>query len=172
MENLILHPGCSVGPIAAVGAAISPTSKGCRARFQLTGKLAEIRIPEHEDPERTDNLWHTTCFEIFWQAEGGAAYREFNFSPSSNWAAYDFDGFRKNGRDAPVDAIAVACAHSSDHLLLTANIAADLPVPARVALNAIVENSDGTKQYWALRFEDGKPEFHSETCRALRIASR
>lgn len=116
-----------------------------------------------------DNLWRTTCFEIFWQPVGQTAYREFNLSPSSKWAAYDFDDFRTNSRDAPVDAIAVACANSHDHLLLNADIAAELPVPAKVALNAIVECTNGTMQYWALAFADGKPEFHSATCRALTI---
>lgn len=119
-----------------------------------------------------DNLWRTTCFEIFWQVEGDTAYREFNLSPSTNWAAYDFDDFRKNSRDAPVEAIAVACAHSSDKLLLTASIAAELPVPARIALNAIVENNDGSMQYWALEFDEGKAEFHSDVCRAYSIAQR
>ena len=116
-----------------------------------------------------DNLWKTTCFEIFWQPEGKRSYREFNLSPSHKWATYDFDDFRKNGRDAPVDAIAISCAHSHEDLMLTAEIAAELPLPAMVALNAIVEDRRGAMQYWALAFRDGPPEFHSVECRALRL---
>jgi len=154
-----------------VTASIAPTARGCRAWFTLEGDLSTIRIPEHRESQRRDNLWHTTCFEIFWQAEEQSAYREFNLSPSSEWAAYDFDDFRLNARDAPVEAIAIACAHSSDRLALSADIVSDLALPARVALNAIVENDDGTKQFWALAFDDGPPEFHSAACRALRLTA-
>jgi hypothetical protein len=72
-------------------------------------------------------------------------------------------------RDAPVESVVIACSHDADGLILTASIAADLSAPAQVALNAIVEHADGGKQYWALAFPPGKPEFHSEACRALII---
>ena len=42
--------------------------------------------------------------------------------------------------------------------------------PADVALNAVVEDVDGNIQFWALAFADGKPEFHSEVCRAMKLA--
>ncbi len=118
---------------------------------------------------RQDNLWKTTCFEIFWQPDGGSYYREFNLSPSTQWACYDFDDFRRNSRDAPVDNIAIACAHSDGTLMLSADIASELPLPADVALNAVVEDAQGNIQFWALAFQDGKPEFHSEDCRALHL---
>ncbi len=72
-------------------------------------------------------------------------------------------------RDAPVDSIAIACSHDESGLVLTASIAAELPDPAQVALNAIVEHPGGALQFWALAFAPGKPEFHSEACRALII---
>jgi hypothetical protein len=53
--------------------------------------------------------------------------------------------------------------------MLKASIAAELPVPAQVALNAIVEHEDGGMQFWALAFPPGKPEFHSEACRQLVV---
>jgi len=169
MHELVCHPGCAPGPVRKVTASIAPTPHGCRAWFSLEGDLDRIRIPDHREAQRRDHLWKTTCFEIFWQAEGQSAYREFNLSPSSEWAAYDFDDFRLNARDAPVEALAIACAHSSDRLALSADIVCDLALPARVALNAIVEHHDGTLQYWALAFEDGPPEFHSAACRALHL---
>ena len=90
-------------------------------------------------------------------------------SPSGRWASYDFDSFREGMRDAPVDAISIACSNSSANgageLILKASIAADLPVPAQVALNAIVDHPRGGIQFWALAFPPGPPEFHSEACR-------
>jgi hypothetical protein len=165
MQPLMLHVACDLGPIRAVTAQITATPDGCEAEFTLDGRIDAIVVPPLQPSERTDNLWQTTCFEIFWQPLGDTAYREFNLSPSGRWAAYDFDAFRQGMRDAPVDAISIACSHDGEQLVLKARIAADLPAPAQVALNAIVENRDGKLQFWALAFPPGKPEFHSEACR-------
>ena len=167
MHPLMLHQTCDLGPIRAVTASITATPQGCEAAFRLDGMVPAIILPPLAGPERRDNLWKTTCFEIFWQPLGGTYYREFNLSPSGCWAAYDFDSFREGMRDAPVDAIAIACSHDEAGLVLKASIAAELPAPAQVALNAIVEHPDGGMQFWALAFPPGKPEFHSEACRQL-----
>lgn len=169
MQTLTLHPDCSPGPIQSVQAEIEATEQGCKARFRLDGDISQIKVPTHAASERMDFLWKTTCFEVFWQPEGGQYYREFNLSPSSHWACYDFDDFRLNSRDAPVDAIAIACSYDGGSLQLEASIASELPLPAAVALNAIVEDNDGNIQFWALAFETGKAEFHSEVCRAIKL---
>lgn len=169
MTPLMLHPDCEPGPVRAISAKIAATPSGCDAVFRIEGALETLHIPVHDAAVRQDNLWKTTCFEIFWQPEGGDYYREFNLSPSSKWAAYDFDGFRKNGRDAPVNAIAIACAHDGKSLELKASIAAELPTPANIALNAITEDAQGNIQFWALAFPPGKPEFHSEVCRRINM---
>ena len=165
MIPLMLHQTCDLGPIKAVTAQIHGTSDGCNAEFKLEGDLSRIKIPQNTHPAREDDLWKTTCFEIFWQPIRGTYYREFNLSPSSRWAAYDFDDFRKGMRDAPVGAISLACSRNDNELILKASIACDLPDPAQVALNAVVEDNAGKIQYWALAFPPGKPEFHSEACR-------
>ena len=169
MTPLTLHPSCAPGLVRTAAAAIEPTPGGARARFRVEGDIATIKIPPHAPSERTDDLWRTTCFEIFWRPTSGEAYREFNLSPSGRWAAYDFDRFREGMRDAPVASIALACSHDARSLTLEAEIAAALPNPARVALNAIIETRDGAMQFWALAFPPGAPEFHHEACRALAV---
>jgi len=167
MLPLMLHKTCDLGPIRAVTASITATQNGCNAEFRFDGEIDAIKLPEPGPSVRTDDLWKTSCFEIFWQPIGRASYREFNLSPSGRWATYDFDSFREGMRDAPVDAIAVSCSHSNNELVLKASIATDLPAPAQVALNGIVEHADGGMQFWALAFGPGKPEFHSEACRQM-----
>ncbi len=169
MQPLMLHQTCDLGPIKAVTASITATSSGFDAEFRFDGNVSAIRLPAAGPSVRTDDLWKTSCLEVFWQPIGETHYREFNFSPSGRWAAYDFCAFREGMRDAPIDAIAVSCSHSDGELILKASVAADLPAPAQVALNAIVEHADGGKQYWALAFPPGKPEFHSEACRQMIV---
>jgi hypothetical protein len=165
----MLHVSCDHGPIRAVTASLTPTKQGCEAEFRLDGAIEGIVLPPVAALARRDNLWQTTCFEIFWQPLGGTAYREFNLSPSGQWATYDFDSFREGMRDAPIEAIAIACSCDEVGLVLKASIAASLPDPAQVALNAIVEHRDGGMQFWALAFAPGKPEFHSEATRTLIV---
>ena len=169
MQKLTLHPDCKSGPITRVKADIEATRSGCRARFRLTGDIGAIKVPVHAPMIREDDLWKTTCFEIFWQPDGGEYYREFNLSPSSKWACYDFDGFRLNSRDAPVSSMSISCSASDDELILEASMASELPLPAKIALNAIVEDKQGNIQFWALAFPDGKPEFHHEICRQIQL---
>lgn len=168
MNNLILHPDCPAGPITAISASIEPTKSGCRATFRATGDLDAIVIPDVTKPVRMDDLWRTTCFEIFWQPEGGSYYREFNLSPSTRWACYDFDDFRLNSRDAPAE-VTIDRRREGDTLVIEAEISSELPLPADVALNGIIEDKQGNIQFWALAFQPGKAEFHSEVCRTVQI---
>ena len=143
----MLHRTCDLGPIRAVTADISAHPTGCEAQFRLDGRVGDIVLPDPGPSVRTDDLWKTTCFEIFWQPIGS--------------------------RDAPIDAISLDCEVTGEagqeQLVLSAVIAADLPTPAQVALNAIVEHRGGALQFWALAFGPGKPEFHSEACRQLIV---
>lgn len=165
MQSLFLHPDCASGSITTIEASVEPTTQGCRAVFAARGDVAAIAVPDRDTPGRFDNLWKTTCFEIFWSHDGNS-YREFNFSPSSRWACYDFDGFREGMRDASAEVTVTYIASPGD-LRLEADIISSLPLPATVALNAIIEDADGVNRFWALAFQPGVPEFHAQACRAL-----
>lgn len=172
MKPLILHPNCAAGSIVEINAEIEPTPTGCRALFVASGIVGQIKIPEHRsDRSRHDDLWRTTCLEIFWQPAAGTFYREFNLSPSTRWACYDFDDFRAGMRDAPAK-VEIDVTVTSETLRLEAHIESDLPAPAAVALNAIIEDVDGVNRFWALAFDDGAPEFHSSACRAWSVLQR
>lgn len=169
MQKLVLHPDCAPGSIRSIEAGIVPTPAGCRATFIARGDVTKIAVPTVATPGRFDNLWKTTCFEIFWSHDG-SSYREFNLSPSTRWACYDFDAFREGMRDAPAE-VEITVTASAAELLVTAEIHSTLPLPATVALNGIIEDADGVNRFWALAFRPGAPEFHASECRALGLAA-
>ena len=169
MQTLVLHPDCAPGSIHSITADVVPTADGCRATFIAQGDVARIAVPGIDTPGRYDNLWKTTCFEIFWSYDG-TSYREFNLSPSTRWACYDFDAFREGMRNAPAE-VEIAVSVSDAELRLVAEIRADLPLPATVALNGIIEDADGVNRFWALAFRPGAPEFHASECRALELGA-
>ena len=102
MTLLVRHPDTPPGAIVNVDAELVRTPDGATATFRAIGDVAQLIVPAPATPERTDNLWKTTCFEIFVAGEG-AAYREYNLSPSGQWASYDFDRTREGMREAPAE---------------------------------------------------------------------
>ncbi len=41
--------------------------------------------------------------------------------------------------------------------------------PIQLNLTAVIEETDGTKSYWALAHPSGKPDFHHRDCFALQL---
>ena len=89
----------------------------------------------------------------------GEAYREFNLSPCGQWASYAFAGYREGMRAADEAAVVDGLDGGSDCMALEARV--DLPDAAqRLALSAVIEDSQGEKTYWALAHPSDKPDFH------------
>jgi hypothetical protein len=128
-------------------------------------------LPEPvEEPRRSEDLWETTCFEAFLREQGGQAYREWNFAPSGNWAAYDFSSHRDGRTDADVAAPYVRFEDNMTWFALGATVAVDSATHWQMGLTAILEEKDGTKSYWALAHPDGdKPDFHDAACFAAHL---
>lgn len=140
--------------------------------FGVSAPTHRFRIPGPADhPERRDHLWQSTCFELFLKETETNAYQEWNFSPSGDWAAYDFDAERTGMREALV-------AHPP-YIRLEDNlrwwgVGATLAVPARgqfgLGLSAVLEETGGQKSYWALHHPGPAPDFHHPDCFAARLA--
>jgi len=62
--------------------------------YVVYGNVGELRLPPITAPARRPDLWQQTCFEAFVGTAAGAAYYEFNFAPSTQWAAYRFSSYR------------------------------------------------------------------------------
>lgn len=129
-----------------------------------------LEVPGPLSPARTDELWRTTCFELFVKCVGADAYTEYNFSPSSEWAAYAFDGYRLNIRNAPMHHPAILGWCDGQDYVLEVDRGPILPTgDILLSLSAVIEETDGTKSYWALRHPPGKPDFHHPDCFALHL---
>ena len=145
-------------------------------RYQLVGELAALVVPAVAAPGRADELWRHTCFEAFLRPDADEGYCEFNFAPSTQWAAYRFTGYREGMAPAPVAPPRIDVRAGDGVLLLTAklNLAGlDLCSGAsRLALSAVVEEASGAKSYWALAHPPGKPDFHHRSSFACTLAGQ
>lgn len=170
------HPDSPASPVSAISVTAAREAPGLlRLVFSARGDMAAVTLPPPEAPERTDELWRSTCFEAFLRPAGGEAYWEFNFAPSTRWAAYAFDGYRAGMRPAggilpPV----VEVAGDGDLFALAATLDVTgveglAPGGAwRLGLSAVIAGRGGTS-YWALAHPPGRPDFHHADCFALEI---
>jgi hypothetical protein len=162
---LVRHPDTPPGAIHTVEAELRRIPGGAIASFRAIGDISRLVVPPPVPSVRTENLWRSTCFELF--VGGGAdSYREFNLSPSGAWAAYEFDGHRFGRRDIEAS-IEVETSRENKLLSLTVKIESQFPLPANVGLTAVIEESDGKLRYWASAFAPGEPDFHAAAVRSL-----
>jgi hypothetical protein len=138
-------------------------------RYVLTGNLGQVRLPAPRPAARADGLWRHTCFEVFIAVDRSPAYQEFNFSPSSEWAAYALGGYRERSAPLDCDAPRIAVRASDTELELEARIVRAGPGRLRLGLSAVVEDAQGVLSYWALRHPSDRPDFHHADAFALEI---
>ena len=137
--------------------------------FGVGAPAGRFVIPQGE-PSRADELWKTTCFEAFLREAGHKPYREWNFAPSGQWAAYDFSSERKDMKKAEIASEPyVRMEDNFTWWALGATIAVDADRQWEMGLSAILEEKDGTKSYWALAHGREKPDFHSPDCFTAKL---
>jgi hypothetical protein len=141
-------------------------------RYFVECDLNMLILPDEAEPERSDGLWNSTCFELFLRDPGDAGYLEFNFSPSGQWAAYRFQNYREGMSEWPMKTPEIYCDCSDTHFALEVTLALPevLNAPIEAALSAVIHESGDIKSYWALKHPAGKPDFHHRDCFALKLA--
>lgn len=175
--NLMCHPATpSAGPDFKVWATLDHiASLGAVATtniwFGVGAPADRFVIPKLSEPWRADELWRTTCLEAFLRPVGAESYREWNFAPSGNWAAYDFSKYRADMTRAEVGSPPyIRMEDNFTWWTVGATIAADADQRSELGLSAVLEEKDGSKSYWALAHPPGDtPDFHHPDCFAAQL---
>ncbi len=155
--TLVPFPDARAGYPEAISVEFEREGVSLWLRFIVDDNPDYIAWPADAPVGRADALWQHTCFEVFVRTDDG--YREFNLSPSGQWASYRFDGYREGMRPADEVAVVAGLDSGSDYVALEGRI--ELPLDARrLALSAVIETVDGARTYWALAHPSDKPDFH------------
>ena len=165
MPSLYRHPDAPAGAIQSIDAELERMDGGAVVIFRVRGDISKLVIPPPSAPESADDLWRTTCFELFVTGES-TSYREFNFSPSGQWAAYEFDDYRAGMRNADAR-IETELYRERNELQFSAEIRTEFANPSQVGLTAVIQETDGAIRYWSNAFAPGKPDFHAAAVRSL-----
>jgi hypothetical protein len=174
--SLHCHPETPCTAVESIRSSISWEHGKLKISYALKGIVEQLRVPSERAARRTDHLWQHTCFELFIGAKNDAEYYEFNFSPSGEWAAYEFRDYRDGSpmhADGLDPKIKVQC--SAESLELSATVRLDRlsgirsDVDLCVGLCAVIEDINGSLSYWALKHPPGKPDFHHADAFALEL---
>jgi hypothetical protein len=172
-HTLRLHPDSLCAAATQIEVDIArPRPGSLILSYVVSGKIGALRMPPVVAAARTDELWRHTCFEAFVRPSPGPAYYEFNFSPSTRWAAYYFGGYRSGMRVATeIAAPRIEVRSTAQSYTLQAALELDgLSSPFNLGLSAVLEEANGRKSYWALAHAPGKADFHHADCFALELS--
>ena len=141
-------------------------------RYFVDCDLENLVLPSPAEPQRTDGLWNTSCFEFFLRKPDSPRYFEFNFSSSSQWAAYGFDDYREGMTDWDTPRPEIGNDASDTHFALEATIILPQSEAGKweAALSAVIHERGDIKSYWAIEHPEGAPDFHHRDCFALKLA--
>jgi hypothetical protein len=172
-HTLRLHPDSLCAAATKIEADIARPRPGSLVlSYVVSGRIGDLLMPPAVASARADELWQHTCFEAFLRASAGPGYFEFNFSPSTQWAAYRFSGYRSGMRLATeFGAPRIEVRSSAGTYTLQAAVEFDgLSPPLHLGLSAVLEETNGGKSYWALAHPPGKADFHHADCFTLELS--
>jgi hypothetical protein len=169
MLGLLCHPKTPANAVLSVSAHAKLTPDGVlQLRYSVEVPHDSLMLAPLSSPVRQDNLWKTTCFEVFLRHGEALPYIELNFSPSRAWAAYQFSDYRQGMAPLSLNIEPVIqSVQEESHFVLDAMLALPsdfLGREIKMAICAVIEEKGGTKSYWALSHVNGDPDFHDQTC--------
>jgi hypothetical protein len=175
-QTLRLHPDSSCLAVKHIDVEVlRPQAHNLTFAYGVTGTISNVAVSPMVAATRTDELWRHTCFEAFVGSLLSVSYYEFNFAPSTQWAAYRFSDYRADMRVATeINAPQITVQSSPERYVLQASL--DLGQlllsprsTLRVGLSAVIEEISGRRSYWALAHPPGKADFHHSDSFALEV---
>ncbi|WP_455206200.1 DOMON-like domain-containing protein [Kaarinaea lacus] len=138
--------------------------------YRISGAIQKIQFPAlSQRPSRKDQLWNSTCCELFVGASDKSTYWEYNLSPSHDWAIFGFTDYRENKTDElSVSVLEVNTEFDNDkeyglNSILTlpdALVGQNLDI----GISMVIQDKAGNPHYYALSHPGARPDFHDRKC--------
>ena len=143
--------------------------------YELLAPASELIWPAATTPpERRDELWQSTCLELFIAKPNEPRYWEINLSPSGDWNVYRLSGYRQGLQAEPsIQRISLNSQSAADRHQLHARV--ELPpalsevAPLEANLCAVLEHANGSNSYWALCHPGSEADFHARAGFVLEV---
>ena len=162
--QLLKYPAPDCAVVSSIAFDASRTEAGLRLRYDVRGNVAQIKRAEPAGGARRDELWRTTCFEVFLRLGDTPSYFELNFALNGDWAAYHFDRYREAMRLADMPPPAIKTRSDADRMTVQVEISTQSLGLGTAGLvlgpAVIIETLDSVRSYWALHHPVDRPDFH------------
>ena len=130
--------------------------------FLVEGALENYIFPSPQTSKRANELWKSTCFELFLAHSEKEEYYEFNISPSLAWNCYHLSTYRAEPKEVEilVEPVIKTTKESGCYRLDFELKGFALTSFDRVNLTAILLTKEGERTFWSLKKMQGSPDFH------------
>ena len=176
LEQFELSPFQACAEINFIRGSLLRSADRYHCRYAICGDLSHISWPRKtRQAGREGQLWQQTCFELFLARDTDETYLELNFSPSGNWNAYRFTGYRHGMKEAGgIDSVEITSKlehHNRRRLDVKFNCHHNSfnTSPLSVGISAVIENSAGRLCYFALCHPGDKADFHNRDIFKLKL---
>ena len=142
---------------AVVTADIEVNANNLRLRYSIA--VTRVLVwPEFTALERKDELWKSTCLELFLSSPDDPSYLEINLSPCGAWNSYSFSSYREGMKTEP-DTELVEFQVDSPGVITASFLIGRLSDPVLFGPATILANKDGSLRYFSTKHGE-TPDFH------------
>lgn len=111
--------------------------------------------------KRADELWKSTCFEVFFAQHGSPGYWELNLSAQGLWNLYRFEDYRSpQPPTAATDFELIFVETDPGHLRALLHPVDPLVGKIEASLCSVLRKNSDEVFYYALHHAGSKPDFH------------
>ena len=123
-------------------------------------EINEILIPQKKVLVRANELWKSTCMELFLKNVKESNYQELNVSLDGKWNAYEFSGYRTEMEKSR--SVSVSEVKSLDTNIFWVRFEFRDKLASQLLINpaSVIKNIDEGVTYFAPAHQEG-PDFHS-----------
>lgn len=173
--SLIPFSGTNVPDITITGKILRQNNV-LTIHYTLHGKIEDIFLPTPSViPMRKEELWKTTCFEVFLAVKDLPHYWEFNLSPSADWNVYCMDKYRRIGfrEETLIQRLQFETQKDTNGFLLAADVDLNpfirLEQILEVGVTAVIQTKEKSESYWALVHPASQADFHLRESFVMRV---
>lgn len=117
--------------------------------------------PSFDRIDRADELWCSTCFEIFIGRQSSQEYIEVNVSPSGAWNSYRFSSYRTGMQQSEYPVLRAVTSEPGAWLKAELQLSRALVADTLISPTVVLEDASGALLYYAVNNAD-PPDFHRQ----------
>ncbi len=168
--RLVPHPSTPPLEVSEMSVTMMRLMGGELLLRYRVNQSSKVVVPRGFSHRSQEDLWRRTCLEFFLYDQNGR-YREFNFAPAGDWAAFQFASYRKLiGDYVPEVEPKIDYQRGPQMMTVTVRLPARLLDGVKSAsLCAVIEEEGGHHSLWSLTHRREEPDFHDPMSFAIRF---